>query len=114
MNTFAICVSNAGHSASLELHKLYRVLPDVDAANDGDLRIVDESGENYLCPAANFVLVEAPSPMEQGEDVSVRRKQIAEDAQKTLALFRSGKLLARPVEDVIASLEAALLEPDED
>lgn len=52
--------------------------------------------------------------MEQGEDVAVRRKQIAEDAQEALALFRSGKLLARPVEDVIASLEAALLEPDED
>ena len=114
MSTFAICVNNAGHPASLELHKLYRVLPDVDAANGGDLRIVGESGEDDLCPAASFVLVEAPSPMEQGEDVSVRRKQIAEDAQEALALFRSGRLLARPVEDVIAGLEAALLEPDED
>lgn len=45
---FAICVNNSEYPASLELHKIYRVIPDEDARKDGDLRIVDESGEDYL------------------------------------------------------------------
>jgi len=45
---FAICVDNSEYPASLELHKLYRVIPDEDAKKDGDLRIIDESGEDYL------------------------------------------------------------------
>jgi hypothetical protein len=57
---FAICVDNAEYPASLELHKVYRVLPDRDAGRDGDLRIIDESGENYIYPADYFVLVDLP------------------------------------------------------
>jgi hypothetical protein len=61
MNTlFAICVDNSAYPASLELHKTYRVLPDDDAQADGDLRVLDESGEDYLFPADYFVLVELP------------------------------------------------------
>ncbi|MDQ3172849.1 MAG: hypothetical protein M3Q91_03945 [Acidobacteriota bacterium] len=45
---FAVCINNADHPASLELHKIYRVIPDEDAAVDGDLRVIDESGEDYL------------------------------------------------------------------
>ena len=41
---FVICVNKTGYPASLELHKIYRVLPDDDAAKDGDLRVVDDSG----------------------------------------------------------------------
>jgi hypothetical protein len=62
---FAVCVNNADYPASLELHKIYRVLPDEDAEVDGDLRIVDESGEDYLYPAEYFVLVELPRSVEQ-------------------------------------------------
>jgi hypothetical protein len=58
---FAICVNNAEYPASLELHKVYRVLHDKDAEQDGDLRVVDESGEDYLYPAEYFVLVQLPS-----------------------------------------------------
>jgi hypothetical protein len=57
---FAICVDNSEYPASLELHKVYRVLPDEDAAQDGDLRVVDESGEDYLYPAEYFVLIDLP------------------------------------------------------
>ena len=57
---FVVCVENAGFPASLELHKLYRVLTDADAARDGDVRIVDESGEDYLYPADWFVAVDLP------------------------------------------------------
>lgn len=62
---FAVCVNNADYPASLELHKIYRVLPDEDAAADGDLRIVDESGEDYLYPADYFVLLELPQAVEK-------------------------------------------------
>ena len=57
---FVVCVENAEYPASLELHKIYRIVPDADAARDGDLRIVDESGEDYLYPANWFAAVELP------------------------------------------------------
>jgi hypothetical protein len=57
---YAICIDNSGYPVSLELHKVYRVLPDDDAARDGDLRVVDESGEDYLYPAGSFILIELP------------------------------------------------------
>ncbi len=57
---FAICVSNKEYPASLELHKIYRVLLDEDAAKDGDLRIVDESGEDYLYPTEYFIVLNVP------------------------------------------------------
>jgi hypothetical protein len=62
---FAVCVDNDGYPASLELHKIYRVLPDEGAQADGDLRIVDESGEDYLYPAERFVLLELPQAVEK-------------------------------------------------
>jgi len=62
---FAVCVNNKDYPASLELHKIYRVLRDDDAAADGDLRVVDESGEDYLYPAEYFVLVELPQAVKK-------------------------------------------------
>ena len=58
---FAVCVRNDGYEASLERNKIYAVLPDEDAARDGDLRVVDESGEDYLFSADRFVVIEVPS-----------------------------------------------------
>jgi hypothetical protein len=58
---FAVCISNKDYPASLELHKIYRVLPDEEAAIDGDMRIVDESGEDYLYPAKDFIIIELPA-----------------------------------------------------
>jgi hypothetical protein len=57
---FVICVDNSEYPASLELHKIYRVLPDKDAQADGDLRIIDESGEDYLFPANYFIPIDLP------------------------------------------------------
>ena len=62
---FAVCINNAGYPASLELHKIYRVFPDEDAARDGDIRVIDESGEDYLYPAAFFVAIEVPQEVER-------------------------------------------------
>jgi len=62
---FAVCLNNAGYPASLELHKIYQVLPDEDAEADGDLRVVDESGEDYLYPTEYFVPLELPEAVEK-------------------------------------------------
>src|SRR5262250_153388 len=58
---FVICIDNSRYPASLELHKVYRVVSDDAAIRDGDLRVVDESGEDYLYPAARFVPVALPA-----------------------------------------------------
>jgi hypothetical protein len=58
---FVVCIDNTDYQASLERHKIYKVVQDEDAAADGDLRIVDESGEDYLYSAARFVAIEVPS-----------------------------------------------------
>ena len=62
---YAVCVNNSEYPASLELHKIYRVIPDEDAALDGDIRVVDESGEDYLYPDEWFVLIQVPEAVEQ-------------------------------------------------
>jgi len=62
---FAVCVSNEDYEASLELHKIHRVLPDEDAAVDSDIRVIDESGEDYLYPADWFVFIELPRALEK-------------------------------------------------
>jgi hypothetical protein len=58
---FAVCVVNEGYEASLERNKIYIVLPDKDAERDGDLRVVDESGEDYLFSADRFVAIDVPA-----------------------------------------------------
>ncbi|HEV3197700.1 MAG TPA: hypothetical protein VGZ73_07320 [Bryobacteraceae bacterium] len=49
----------------MELHKIYPVVPDPDAAQDRDLRIIDESGEDYLYAASRFVAIEVPKVLER-------------------------------------------------
>lgn len=61
---FAICVDNSEYPVSLELHKIYRVLPDDEAERDGDVRVIDESGEDYLFPAKYFAPIELPAETE--------------------------------------------------
>lgn len=63
--TFAICISNFGYEASLELRKLYEILPDADAGSMNQMRIIDESGEDYLYPDKFFVIVHLPEAIEK-------------------------------------------------
>ncbi|MBI4557535.1 MAG: hypothetical protein HY706_08130 [Candidatus Hydrogenedentes bacterium] len=58
---FVVCVDNTDYPASLELHKIYRVLPDEDAEAEGDIRVVDESGEDYLYSQDRFVPINVPA-----------------------------------------------------
>jgi archaellum component FlaG (FlaF/FlaG flagellin family) len=66
---FVVCVKNKGYAASLELRKLYQLVVDGDAAKVGQIRVVDESGEDYLYPEEYFVPVELP----QSAEKAVRR-----------------------------------------
>jgi hypothetical protein len=62
---FAVCINNDEYPASLERHKIYCIVPDKDAANDGDIRVVDESGEDYLYPEDWFVAIELPAAVKR-------------------------------------------------
>ena len=64
LRRFAVCVRNKGYEASLERNKIYLVRSDPAAEKQGDLRIVDESGEDYLYPAKWFVALEVPKAVQ--------------------------------------------------
>jgi len=62
---FAVCIDNEGYEASLEVGKLYRVVPDVKAESHGYIRVVDESGEDYGYTISRFFRLEIPRPLEK-------------------------------------------------
>ena len=61
---FVICIKNKGYEASLEKGKVYKKLPDEEASRHYLIRVVDESGEDYLLPNDYFVLIELPKAAE--------------------------------------------------
>jgi len=70
---FAVCVRNDGYEASLERNKIYTVLPDEQAERDGDLRVIDESGEDYLFAGDRFVAIEVPAAIRSSLLKAARR-----------------------------------------
>ena len=62
---FVVCVDNSDYEGSLELHKIYAVVGDAEAVRDGDLRVIDESGEDYLYAAQRFVGIDVPGAVER-------------------------------------------------
>jgi hypothetical protein len=62
---FAICIKHDGYPASLEVRKIYRVLEDLFAEKVGQIRVIDESGEDYLYPRSFFLLVDLPAEVEE-------------------------------------------------
>lgn len=66
---FALCLKNSGNESSLILGKVYQVIPDPQAAKDDLVRVIDESGEDYLFHRSQFAFVEFPQ--------AVRRKILA-------------------------------------
>ena len=66
---FALCIDNSGNEASLILGKVYRIVVDARAAKDDLVRIIDESGEDYLFDKDQFAFVEFPA--------AVRKKVLA-------------------------------------
>lgn len=59
----AICVRNAGYEASLERRKIYQVLPDARASRHELVRVIAESGEDYLYPESYFAPISLPQPL---------------------------------------------------
>ncbi len=62
---FAVCIKNKSYEASLERGKVYRLIPDAEAARHGYVRIVDESGEDYGYSADRFIAIDLPKPLEK-------------------------------------------------
>ncbi|HWM89218.1 MAG TPA: hypothetical protein VN493_00475 [Thermoanaerobaculia bacterium] len=63
--SYVVCIDNSGYPSSLELRKIYQRLSDASAEEDGFLRVVDESGEDYLYPARFFVQIAVPEAVEK-------------------------------------------------
>ena len=60
---FVVCIKNKDYGASLELRKIYQVLPDATAATHGLIRVIDESGEDYLYPEDYFAPITLPETL---------------------------------------------------
>ena len=69
---FAICIDNAGYPDDLSLRTVYQVLPDDSAARSNYLRIIDETGEDYLYPADFFALIDVPIEARRPSSSKVR------------------------------------------
>ena len=63
--SFVVCVDNTEYPASLERRKIYQVLPDEQAEQHSLVRVIDESGEDYLYPSSYFLPVDLPQPVQQ-------------------------------------------------
>ncbi len=64
MNTkFAVCLNNKGFEASLEVGKLYEIVPDAEAESDAMIRVIDEDGEDYLFEAKIFYPLVIPADL---------------------------------------------------
>ncbi|MDZ7686940.1 MAG: hypothetical protein U5O39_19955 [Gammaproteobacteria bacterium] len=64
-----VCIRNDDYEASLELRKIYEIIPDDDAEAHNQLRVIDESGEDYLFPSSLFMPIELP---ESTKDAVIR------------------------------------------
>jgi hypothetical protein len=62
---FAVCLRNTGYAASLEVRKLYPVLNDPDAEENDLIRVIDESGQDYVYPARLFQRLDLPSEVQR-------------------------------------------------
>jgi hypothetical protein len=89
---FAICVENRG-AEDLDIRKVYRVVHDKDAAATGYLRVIDESGEDYLYPADYFVVVELPQKAKRAW--TARRRPAMRRSSSNKPLQRTGARVAR-------------------
>ena len=65
LSQFGLCLNSEGYPASLEIGKLYRVIPDDDATAHGYIRVIDESGEDYVCTTSRFHLMQLPNAVEK-------------------------------------------------
>ena len=67
---YAVCIKNEGYPASLEVRKIYQIIPDDRASEHQLVRVVDESGEDYLYPEDYFVPIELPQTLVEALSVT--------------------------------------------
>jgi hypothetical protein len=65
VNHFAVCLNNEGYEASLEVGKIYRMIPDETAKMNDLIRVIDESGEDYAFTMNRFYPIKLPQPVEE-------------------------------------------------
>jgi hypothetical protein len=68
---FVVCLRNKGYEVSLERRKIYQVLPDPEAMKHKQIRVIDESGEDYLYPQNFFASIELPQPLRRAVQAAV-------------------------------------------
>jgi hypothetical protein len=68
---FVVCLRNKGYEVSLERRKIYQILPDPEAAKHKQIRVIDESGEDYLYPQSFFAPIELPEPVRRAVQAAV-------------------------------------------
>ena len=73
---FAVCLDNRDYEASLDVAKLYRIVPDDDAGRRGYLRVVDESGEDYAYAASRFFILNAPASLRRALDEPTKQRVV--------------------------------------
>lgn len=83
-----VCVANQGNEVSLQLWKIYKTIRDEDAQSEGFVRVVDESGEDYLFPEENFVPIELPRGVKTPFERAVREQRRAATPHQSLAAKR--------------------------
>jgi len=70
-----VCVANEGNEASLQLWKIYKTIRDADAESEGFIRVIDESGEDYLFPKENFVPIKLPTEARKPFERAIREQR---------------------------------------
>ena len=87
---FGVCTDNRGYPASLEVGKLYAVIPDAEAAKHGYIRVIDESGEDYGYSAERFFVLQVPEALAKAlsPGSSIRGRRANRALQPTVASRR--------------------------
>jgi hypothetical protein len=70
---FAVCINNTTYPDDLKVRTIYQVLPDESAARSNYIRVVDETGEDYLYPAELFVIIDVPAEAQKAFTQAVSR-----------------------------------------
>jgi hypothetical protein len=86
-----LCVANDGNEVSLQLWKIYKMVRDDDARSEGLLRVIDESGEDYLFSEENFVPIELPKQVQEPFDRAVRELRRVAARPRTSGLIKRAR-----------------------
>ena len=93
----AVCISNEGNEVSLQMWKIYKVLPDADASSEGLIRVIDETGEDYLFPEEYFAPIDLPSRLQRSFERAVReRRRATASTDETASASGLSRVLKRP------------------